>query len=90
MNYSDRDTDTTYQVFDLTNQELAFDVDASSLPCGLKGALYFVQMDKDGGMSKYPGNKAGAKYGTGYCDGQCTRNLKFINGEVSKNFVLSK
>lgn len=40
-------------------------------------------MDADGGMSKYPNNKAGAKYGTGYCDSQCPRDLKFINGLVS-------
>jgi len=38
-------------------------------------------MDQDGGLSKFPGNKAGAKYGTGYCDAQCPRDLKFINGE---------
>jgi cellulose 1,4-beta-cellobiosidase len=38
-------------------------------------------MDQDGGLSKYPGNKAGAKYGTGYCDAQCPRDIKFINGE---------
>lgn len=53
------------------------------LSCGLNGALYFVSMDEDGGMSKYPGNKAGAKYGTGYCDAQCPRDLKFINGEAN-------
>ncbi|PPQ73410.1 hypothetical protein CVT24_008504 [Panaeolus cyanescens] len=40
-------------------------------------------MDADGGMSKYSGNKAGAKYGTGYCDSHCPRNVKFINGEAS-------
>jgi len=40
-------------------------------------------MDKDGGMAKYPTNKAGAKYGVGYCDAQCPRDLKFINGQVS-------
>lgn len=40
-------------------------------------------MDEDGGMSKYSGNKAGAKYGTGYCDAQCPRDLKFINGEAN-------
>ena len=28
-------------------------------------------------------NKAGAAYGTGYCDSQCPRDLKFINGQVS-------
>lgn len=52
--------------------------------CGLNGALYFVSMDADGGMAKYPTNKAGAKYGTGYCDSQCPRDLKFINGAVSQ------
>lgn len=76
------DTDTSYQMFNLLNQEFTFDVDVSNLPCGLNGALYFVSMDKDGGMSKYSTNKAGAKYGTGYCDSQCPRDLKFINGQV--------
>jgi len=37
-------------------------------------------MDADGGLSKDKSNKAGAKYGTGYCDAQCPRDLKFING----------
>ena len=37
-------------------------------------------MDLDGGKAKYSTNKAGAKYGTGYCDAQCPRDLKFING----------
>ena len=59
--------DSNYQMFDLLNQEFTFDVDVSNLPCGLNGALYFVEMDKDGGMAKHPTNKAGAKYGTGYC-----------------------
>lgn len=27
-------------------------------------------MDADGGMARFPTNKAGAKYGTGYCDSQ--------------------
>ena len=30
-----------------------------------------------------PSNKAGAKYGTGYCDSQCPRDVKFINGEAN-------
>ncbi|EPS30494.1 putative 1,4-beta-D-glucan cellobiohydrolase A [Penicillium oxalicum] len=70
-----------YQMFKLLNKEFTFDVDVSTLPCGLNGALYFVSMDADGGMSKYETNKAGAKYGTGYCDSQCPRDLKFINGK---------
>ncbi|KAL5330528.1 hypothetical protein ACEPPN_000045 [Leptodophora sp. 'Broadleaf-Isolate-01'] len=77
------ETDTSYQMFSLLNKEFTFDVDLSNLPCGLNGALYFVSMDKDGGMAKYPNNKAGAKYGTGYCDAQCPRDLKFINGEAN-------
>ncbi|KAL4891487.1 putative 1,4-beta-D-glucan cellobiohydrolase B [Aspergillus ambiguus] len=75
--------DSTYQMFKLLNQEFTFDVDVSNLPCGLNGALYFVAMDADGGMSKYSTNKAGAKYGTGYCDSQCPRDLKFINGQAN-------
>ncbi|TDL15869.1 cellulase [Rickenella mellea] len=76
-------TDTTYQMFKLLNQEFTFDVDMSNLPCGLNGALYLTEMDADGGMSKFPNNKAGAKYGTGYCDAQCPHDLKFINGEAN-------
>ncbi|CEL59238.1 hypothetical protein RSOLAG1IB_03171 [Rhizoctonia solani AG-1 IB] len=75
--------DSSYQIFKPKNREFTFDVDASNLSCGLNGALYFVQMDADGGMSKYPTNKAGAKYGTGYCDAKCPRNLHFINGEAN-------
>lgn len=67
-------------MFMLKNQEFTFDVDVSQLVCGLNGALYFVAMDADGGMSKYPNNNAGAAYGTGYCDAQCPHDLKFING----------
>ncbi|KAF8180139.1 cellobiohydrolase I [Pholiota molesta] len=73
-------SDTSYEMFKLLNQEFSFDVDVSNLPCGLNGALYFSQMDADGGMAKFPTNKAGAKYGTGYCDSQCPRDIKFING----------
>ena len=71
---------TNYQTFNLLNGEFTFDVDVSQLPCGLNGALYFSQMDQDGGMKRFPDNKAGARYGTGYCDAQCPRDLKFING----------
>ncbi|KAJ7612272.1 glycoside hydrolase [Roridomyces roridus] len=72
---------SAYQTFNFVNQEFTFDVDVSGLPCGLNGALYFVQMDADGGVAKSNGaNKAGPKYGTGYCDAQCPRDIKFING----------
>jgi cellulose 1,4-beta-cellobiosidase len=81
-------SDSAYQMFMLKNQEFTFDVDMSNLPCGLNGALYFSQMDADGGLSKFPNNKAGAKYGTGYCDAQCPHDIKFINGEVNCPFFL--
>jgi len=75
-------SDTKYEMFKLLNKEFTFDVDVSKLPCGLNGALYFSSMDEDGGMARFSANKAGAKYGTGYCDSQCARDIKFINGEV--------
>ena len=53
-------------MFNLLNQEFTFTVDLSTLPCGLNGAVYFSEMETDGGMGKNSGNKAGAKYGTGY------------------------
>lgn len=83
-------SETEYQMFTLLGNEFTFDVDVSELGCGLNGALYFVSMDEDGGMSKYSTNEAGAKYGTGYCDSQCPRDLKFINGEAnSENWTAS-
>lgn len=72
-----------YKQFSLLNQEFTFDVDMTTLKCGLNGALYFVEMPEDGGSGKYPTNKAGAAYGTGYCDGQCPHDIKWINGEAN-------
>merc|ERR1711935_167903 len=70
-----------YEMFKLLNKEFTFDVDVSNLPCGLNGALYFVEMNESGDMGG--DNKAGAKYGTGYCDAQCPHDIKFINGEAN-------
>jgi cellulose 1,4-beta-cellobiosidase len=81
-------SDDKYEIFKVINKEFTFDVDVSQLPCGLNGALYFSEMEADGGKSKYPNNKAGAKYGTGYCDSQCPRDLKFIAGTVSLPMVI--
>jgi cellulose 1,4-beta-cellobiosidase len=72
---------THYKTFNLLAQEFTFDVDVSHLPCGLNGALYFVNMPADGGISST--NKAGAQYGTGYCDSQCPRDMKFIAGQAN-------
>ncbi|KAG8867093.1 hypothetical protein FRB97_003550, partial [Tulasnella sp. 331] len=51
-------TDSAYQMFNPLNQEFSFDVDVSTLPCGLNGALYFSEMPSDGGMAAHPTNKA--------------------------------
>jgi cellulose 1,4-beta-cellobiosidase len=77
------ESDDTYKAYKLLNQEFTFDVDVSDIDCGLNSALYFVDMDTDGGASRFTGNKAGAKYGTGYCDAQCPQDLKFISGEAN-------
>lgn len=70
-------------MFNLNNMEFTFDVNVANLPCGLNGALYFSEMSADGGLSKYPNNKAGPMYGTGYCDSQCPRDIKFIDGAAN-------
>jgi len=75
--------ENNYKMFKLLNKEFTFTVDMSNMPCGLNGAVYFVEMDQDGGVSKYSTNKAGAKYGTGYCDAQCPHDLKWISGEAN-------
>lgn len=71
-----------YRMFNLKNREFSFDVDVSTLGCGINGALYFVEMPEDGGEadSRLGLNQAGAKYGTGYCDAQCANDIKFIGG----------
>ncbi|KAI2610532.1 glycoside hydrolase family 7 protein [Hypoxylon sp. NC1633] len=72
-----------YQTFTLRGNEFTFDVDLSTVDCGLNAALYFVAMEEDGGKASYSTNKAGAKYGTGYCDAQCARDLKFVGGKAN-------
>ncbi|KAI0126067.1 1,4-beta-D-glucan cellobiohydrolase B [Xylariales sp. AK1849] len=79
------DGDDSYQMFTLLGNEFTFDVDVSNIDCGLNGAVYFVSMDKDGGKSEFSTNTAGAKYGTGYCDSQCPRDVKFIDGEANSD-----
>lgn len=77
------ESESAYKMFQLKNQEFSFEIDMSTLPCGLNGAMYLVEMPVDGGSSKFPTNQAGAKYGTGYCDGQCPKDIKFINGQAN-------
>lgn len=89
-----KDTNS-YEIFKLIGNEFSFDVDLSQLPCGLNGALYFVSMPEKGQGT--PGAKYGTgkspchtckyevddAYRTGYCDAQCARDLKYINGKAN-------
>jgi len=76
------DGEESYKVFKLKNREFAFDVDVASLPCGLNGALYLVEMDEAGGKGTR-NNEAGAEFGIGYCDAQCPRDIKWMDGEAN-------
>ena len=49
-------SDSKYEMFNLLNKEFTFDVDMSNLPCGLNGALYFSEMDRDGSKGRFSGN----------------------------------
>ena len=79
------DDENTYKMFKLKNREFTLTADMKKMPCGLNGAVYFVEMDADGGKARSGGaNAAGAKYGTGYCDAQCPHDMKFMAGKVTK------
>jgi cellulose 1,4-beta-cellobiosidase len=68
-----------YSIFKLLNREFTFDVDLSKVGCGVNGALYFSEMSPSGHEDEL--NKAGASYGTGYCDAQCPKE-NFVRGRV--------
>jgi len=70
-----------YKQFNMLDKEISFDVDASELECGMNGAVYFVEMDKNGELGG--NNKGGVARGTGYCDGQCARDIKFSQGHAN-------
>ena len=74
--------DGKYKQFKLIGNEVSAVVDMSEAYCGLNGAIYFVEMDPDGDKGVGT-NDAGAEYGTGYCDAQCPRDLKWIKGEAN-------
>jgi cellulose 1,4-beta-cellobiosidase len=70
-----------YLQFNMLDKEIAFDVDVSALECGMNGAVYFVEMAADGEVGG--NNKGGVFRGTGYCDGQCARDIKFSDGHAN-------
>ena len=70
-----------YAMFNLKNAELSMEIDVSSLTCGMNAAIYLVSM-KPGGTGP------GATFGTGYCDAQCPRDGKFVDGHANLNWDL--
>ncbi|KAI9660445.1 MAG: endoglucanase 1 [Bathelium mastoideum] len=76
------DSNGDYANLQLLGQELSFEVDLSTLPCGENGALYLSQMDPTGGRNQY--NTGAANYGSGYCDAQCPVET-FKNGTLNTN-----
>jgi cellulose 1,4-beta-cellobiosidase len=75
------ENDKEYKLFNMLQKEISFEVDLSNMPCGTNAAIYFSEMEKSGNMG--PTNEAGAAYGTGYCDGQCARDLKWVGGKAN-------
>jgi len=71
-----------YEMFKMVNQEFAFDANMAEMECGINGAVYFIEMTKSGGKGTET-NKAGPKFGTGYCDAQCPHDMKFIEGQAN-------
>ena len=45
--------ESNYKMFNLLNKEFTFTIDTSNLPCGLNGALYFVEMQKSRHVTPY-------------------------------------
>jgi cellulose 1,4-beta-cellobiosidase len=75
------ENESEYKLFSMLEKEISFDVDLSNMPCGTNAAIYFSEMEKTGNAGDT--NKAGAAYGTGYCDGQCARDLKWVGGKAN-------
>lgn len=68
---------TKYLGFDLRQKEFRFQVDLSSLECGLNAAVYFVELPLQDPYG------VGSAYGVNYGDAQCASDIKWINGEVN-------
>jgi cellulase len=57
-----QDGGTSYELFNLVDQEISYTVDLSQIPCGVSASLYMVEMSQSGDGT------TGAAYGSGYCD----------------------
>jgi len=70
---------SSYQGFDMRNKEIAFTVDASNLPCGLNGAVYFTEMP----LSNPYSSDLTSAFGVNYGDAQCPHDIKYIQGKAN-------
>nr|CAH0102996.1 unnamed protein product [Daphnia galeata] len=57
----------SYQMVYLLNREISFDVDLSTVGCGLNAAFFFVGMDADGGKAKFESNSLTTLLATHTC-----------------------
>lgn len=70
---------SAYQGFDMRNKQIAFTVDASNLPCGLNGAVYFTEMPL---RNPYDSDLTSG-FGVNYGDAQCPRDIKYVTGDAN-------
>ena len=73
------DSKKEYQGFDMRNKEIAFTVDASKLPCGLNGAVYFSEIPLKNPYS----TNLDSSFGINYGDAQCPKDIKYIQEKVN-------
>ncbi|KAF4344250.1 exoglucanase type C [Fusarium beomiforme] len=71
------------QIIDPWDSEYTFDVEVRDVPPGYKARLSLHWMWEKGNMDKKKGDKAGAKYGTGYCDAHCDQGQRFVMGRAN-------
>ncbi|KAF5251178.1 hypothetical protein FANTH_3722 [Fusarium anthophilum] len=65
------------------DSEYTFDIDVRNVPPGYKARVSLNWMEPDGARTRKKGDKAGAKYGTGYCDAACDKGQRFVEGTAN-------
>ncbi|KAF4500420.1 cellulose 1,4-beta-cellobiosidase [Fusarium agapanthi] len=65
------------------DSEYTFDIDVRNVPPGYKARVSLNRMLPDGARSEKKGDKAGARYGTGYYDATCDKGQRFVEGRAN-------
>jgi cellulose 1,4-beta-cellobiosidase len=65
------------------DSEYTFDLEIRNVPPGYKARVSLHWMWGNGGKGKEKGDKAGARYGTGYCDATCDQGQRFVHGKAN-------